>query len=129
MRAAKVAAAPVATAGIVSKGVAEDISNIKLHFSLCSQDLPEFFEDNIKAWMGHFHTLLEIARREPQRKTRKCKAHRESVLRKACRKSACQHGLPRRCRPAGGMRVAEARRVPGFSAPPRTPESPAVPGL
>ena len=24
----------------------------------CIQDLPEFFEDNMATWMGHFHTLL-----------------------------------------------------------------------
>ncbi|XP_063967955.1 exportin-2-like [Lytechinus pictus] len=30
----------------------------KIFYSLNYQDLPEFFEDNMKVWMPHFHTLL-----------------------------------------------------------------------
>lgn len=30
----------------------------KIFYSLNFQDLPEFFEDNMATWMGHFHTLL-----------------------------------------------------------------------
>lgn len=32
----------------------------KIFYSLNFQDLPEFFEDNMKIWMTHFHTLLTI---------------------------------------------------------------------
>lgn len=30
----------------------------KVFLSLNSQDLPEFFEDNMKTWMTAFHTML-----------------------------------------------------------------------
>ena len=30
----------------------------KVFYSLNYQDLPEFFEDNMKTWMDGFHTLL-----------------------------------------------------------------------
>jgi len=32
----------------------------KIFYSLNSQDLPEFFEDNITIWMGHFVKLLTV---------------------------------------------------------------------
>ncbi|CAB3368472.1 Hypothetical predicted protein [Cloeon dipterum] len=39
----------------------------KVFCSLNSQDLPEYFEDNIALWMGHFHTLLVV--QEPSLET------------------------------------------------------------
>jgi exportin-2 (importin alpha re-exporter) len=30
----------------------------KIFYSLNSQEIPEFFEDNMKVWMPNFHTLL-----------------------------------------------------------------------
>lgn len=30
----------------------------KIFYDLNSQEIPEFFEDNIKVWMPNFHTLL-----------------------------------------------------------------------
>lgn len=32
----------------------------KVFYSLNFQDLPEFFEDNMKIWMSNFHTLLTV---------------------------------------------------------------------
>lgn len=32
----------------------------KVFYSLNFQDLPEFFEDNMKTWMGHFRNLLTV---------------------------------------------------------------------
>lgn len=32
----------------------------KVFYSLNFQDLPEFFEDNMKTWMTHFLTLLSF---------------------------------------------------------------------
>jgi len=32
----------------------------KIFYFLNYQDLPEFFEDNMKVWMTHFHTLLSL---------------------------------------------------------------------
>jgi len=30
----------------------------KIFYSLNAQEIPEFFEDNMKTWMPNFHTLL-----------------------------------------------------------------------